>query len=313
MKAAKSLLTILTITTALAVQVQAQSFLTNGLVAYYPFDGNGNDMVNGNNITNSSISLTSDRFGKSNSAVVLSQAMGATNLISVVSSASRTLCEWVKVNNYPGNTTANFGPKPSASFVNFFNSTIIGNNLASDGEFWLDNGYGGLAFFQMPTPTNWSQIVIVYSGRIDTAQIYFNGQIIPLKRSLQEGGDTFGFTYPSQQYVVLNIPNGPGVSGFSTNNFTDDIRVYNRSLSSNEVQQLYAYESQPIVALKQAFKPTFSNLFLGTNYQLQISSNLNSWTNFGVPFTPTNTVQEFTNYFDTDVWGKLFFRLQTAP
>jgi hypothetical protein len=43
---------ILTITTALAVQVQAQSFLTNGLVTYYPFNGNANDASgNGNNGT----------------------------------------------------------------------------------------------------------------------------------------------------------------------------------------------------------------------------------------------------------------------
>src|SRR5271165_2960825 len=43
---------ILTITAALAVQVQGQSFLTNGLVAYYPFTGNANDASgNGNNGT----------------------------------------------------------------------------------------------------------------------------------------------------------------------------------------------------------------------------------------------------------------------
>ena len=37
MKSMKTLFGILTLTTALAVQVQAQTFLTNGLVAYYPF------------------------------------------------------------------------------------------------------------------------------------------------------------------------------------------------------------------------------------------------------------------------------------
>lgn len=50
MKKTKALLEIFTITLGLAVQVQAQSFLTNGLVAYYPFNGNANDATgNGNN------------------------------------------------------------------------------------------------------------------------------------------------------------------------------------------------------------------------------------------------------------------------
>ena len=43
MKTTKSLFGILTITAALGMQVHAQNWLTNGLVAYYPFHGNAND------------------------------------------------------------------------------------------------------------------------------------------------------------------------------------------------------------------------------------------------------------------------------
>lgn len=50
MKTTKSLFGILTITTALAVQIQAQSFLTNGLVAYYPFNGNLKDNAGTNDM-----------------------------------------------------------------------------------------------------------------------------------------------------------------------------------------------------------------------------------------------------------------------
>src|SRR4051794_12682629 len=45
----KQRLAFLTITAALAVQVHAQTFLTNGLVTFYPFNGNAND-VSGNNV-----------------------------------------------------------------------------------------------------------------------------------------------------------------------------------------------------------------------------------------------------------------------
>ncbi len=69
MKTTRALVAILAIILGLAVQVQAQSFLTNGLVLYYPFDGNANDASgNGNNGTVEGATLTTDRFGNPNSA-----------------------------------------------------------------------------------------------------------------------------------------------------------------------------------------------------------------------------------------------------
>ena len=64
MKITKSLFGILTITAALAIQVHAQTLLTNGLVAYYPFNGNANDESgNGNDGTIVGATATADRFG----------------------------------------------------------------------------------------------------------------------------------------------------------------------------------------------------------------------------------------------------------
>jgi hypothetical protein len=65
--------------------------------------------------------------------------------------------------------------------------------------------------------------------------------------------------------------------------------------------------------LKRAVYPSFANLFLGTNYQLQVSTDLNTWTNSGSAFTPTNSVMDYPQYFDVKSWGELFFRLQAAP
>lgn len=54
----------------IAPQVLAQqpAFLTNGLVAYYPFNGNANDMVGVNNGVVNSAVLTTDRFNNENQA-----------------------------------------------------------------------------------------------------------------------------------------------------------------------------------------------------------------------------------------------------
>jgi hypothetical protein len=93
----------------------------------------------------------------------------------------------------------------------------------------------------------------------------------------------------------------------------DDIRIYNRALSSSEIQQLFALESGPRLSLIKAVKPSFSNLILTTNYQLQVSGDLNNWTNQGSTFAATNSTIIFPQYFDVENWNKLFFRLQVSP
>ena len=67
------------------------------------------------------------------------------------------------------------------------------------------------------------------------------------------------------------------------------------------------------VDLTKAVKPTFSGLTLTTNYQLQISSDMNTWINYGSPFTATNTVMAYPQYWDVDDWGRLFFQLRMVP
>jgi hypothetical protein len=93
----------------------------------------------------------------------------------------------------------------------------------------------------------------------------------------------------------------------------DDVRIYNRALSSSEVAQLYAIESGPRVDLIKAVKPSFAYLSLGTNYQLQVSGDMSTWTNQGAAFTATNSSMVYPQYWDVDNWSKLFFRLQVSP
>ena len=53
---------------SLSASAQQPAFLTNGLVAYYPFNGNANDMVGINNGVVDSAVLTTDRFNNKNQA-----------------------------------------------------------------------------------------------------------------------------------------------------------------------------------------------------------------------------------------------------
>jgi N-acetylneuraminic acid mutarotase len=74
---------------------------------------------------------------------------------------------------------------------------------------------------------------------------------------------------------------------------------------------LWEFDPQLLrVNLVKAVKPSFCNLDVGTNYQMQISSDLTTWTNYGSPFTATNASMVYPEYFDVDNWGKLYFRVQ---
>jgi hypothetical protein len=63
----------------------------------------------------------------------------------------------------------------------------------------------------------------------------------------------------------------------------------------------------------EAVTPSFNNLRLGTNYQLQVSTDLNTWSNTGPVFTATNASAAYPQPFDVGNWNHLFFRLVSAP
>ncbi len=107
-----------------------------------------------------------------------------------------------------------------------------------------------------------------------------------------------------------------GSDGSILDNFNgsiDEVRLYNRAFSGSEVRQLYAYEYGLHVNLLKAVKPSFDGLGLGTNYQLQVSADMSTWTNEGSPFMATNTSMVYPQYWDVDNWNGLYFRLQVSP
>jgi hypothetical protein len=63
------------------------------------------------------------------------------------------------------------------------------------------------------------------------------------------------------------------------------------------------------IGLIKAVKPSFSGLSVGTNYQLQVSGDLNTWTNQGAAFTATNASMIYPQYWDVANWNQFFFRL----
>jgi hypothetical protein len=136
-----------------------------------------------------------------------------------------------------------------------------------------------------------------YDGQF--ISIYVNGK---LGASLAYNGTNP--PYPQN----MKIGTATHFSGSWFNGSCDDIRIYNRALSSNEVAQLYSIEAGFLNIHKAVYLDT-GGLIVGSNYQLQASSDLQNWTNQGAVFTATNAYWRPANYWDTENWNQLFFRL----
>jgi hypothetical protein len=109
---------------------------TNGLVGWWPFNGNANDESgNGNHGTVNGATLTADRNGTANSAYSFD---GVSNTITVQNSNSLqfdlksfSYSFWIKLDNYPTNGKAN-------NFIYKIDYPEV-NGV----RFWLSNQEGG--------------------------------------------------------------------------------------------------------------------------------------------------------------------------
>jgi hypothetical protein len=287
--------------------VPAQGFLSNGLVGYYPFNGNAVDESgNGNDGIVTGALLTIDRFAVPSSAYHFSdlgQGITTSNANGFpVSTNDFTVSFWVDVSSNSGTHQVFVCNQADQQF-----QIHMGPLVSSQTQIGFQAGGTGAAYTPF-IPWNlgqWYNVQVVRSQNTNI-MIYRDGiqlssQITTLGNQAppEQWNLTFGyFAYSPRQQVYGSM---------------DDIRIYNRALSTSELQQLYQYESGPRVSLLKAVKPSFRNLSLGTNYQLQVSGDLLSWTNQGSSFTATNGTFVYPQYWDVDDWGQLFFRLTVTP
>jgi hypothetical protein len=322
MKTTKKLFGILTITAALAVSVQAQSFLTNGLVAYFPLNGNANDASgNGNNGFAENTFATTNQFGQADSAL----GFAGNSWVYVPYSASLFTTNYTVSmmfnckTNFASNGSGNFcllrSGNASTDYAHGYEIAAV--DFGQNFGFWDFSGdfVGG---GKCVTPINnwqqnqWYNLTFTRNGLV--AQLYVNGTLV----ASVTNSTPYTPAQSSPLYIGANTvdpaTSDPTVAPWDFfTGIISDVRFYNRGLSSTEVQQLYFYESGSQVNLVKAVKPSFNYLRLGNNYQLQVSTDLNTWTNQGSAFTATNTSMVYPQYWDVDNWNQLFFRLQLAP
>ena len=230
----KFLVAALLITTSSAF-AQVPSYVpTNGLVGWWPFNGNANDESgNGNNGTVNGATLTSDRFGSLNSAYSFNNNEITTNISSVKFSSDYTISIWVRAN--PNNQT--------------YPTFLCGNNVLSG---WTDPNYLETNLYQNKfvhylqiAPQNAGQVL--YQSNTITLNTWYHLVISNVNQqcNMYVNGifnSTIGPIYLSNLGAYLHIGNGRG-NGEIFIGQLDDIGIWNRALTQQEITALYNAQS----------------------------------------------------------------------
>jgi hypothetical protein len=304
MKTQKVLIGMSLIMSFIAMPVHAQDWLTNGLVSYYPFNGNANDESgNGNNgMLNGGTTYSTDRFGVPDHAV---RFVTNTDIICTSKSFDNpqvfSTSVWFATASTNEGALLGFDDGQCSHIFHWDRYTWL--NASGNLVFYVYNGSEYCVTAESYNNGLWHQAVSVLSS--NGMQLYVDGILRAQNSSVTSGQAYTGY------WRVGGLDYDGGLAAMIGS--VGDIRIFNRALSANEVAQLYALEAPPAtIGIRKAVYLEASNLRLGTNYQLQISSDLNTWTNTGSAFTATNSIWRSTNYWDVD-WNQLYFRFQIVP
>jgi len=316
---------------------------TTGLVAYYPFSGNANDLSGrGNNGTVYGAALAADMFGNPSSAYSFD---GVNDYILVPDSSSLDLTTA---------TTISAWINPGECPVTDQGCPILAKGTGAGGEAYsfdiADNGNtlrflcrsGGTAYFVkafgwLTTGKigKWIHIAVVYNGSNHTAKIYENGTTIATNSSMPSSMST-----NAHETSIGSRQNASSTYDLNLKASLDNIRIYSRALSDTEITDLYnEFASQtgplPISPIDNKLVNSHDVNFLwhasdsAVSYHIQASPD----STFGgvefdqvVPAPDTATIAHsllFSNYFwrvraylaaDTTAWSYTAkFRIDTIP
>lgn len=202
-----------------------------GLVCFYPFNGNAND-ESGNNFngTVNGATLTNDRFGQGNKAMLFdgNDKISVPNFNQITGNSPRTISVWVKTTQ---NNEHNYWIYWGAYSDNA--SSVLGNLFSPPAT----NYFGFLGWSNDTNITNsahydnsWHQVVVSHDGLI--TKLFIDGVLKTqrtLTRPYQTGIDklTIGCSIADHAFFKGTL---------------DDIKIFNRCLSDDEIVQLYNLE-----------------------------------------------------------------------
>jgi hypothetical protein len=226
------LLLIAGFTTIMTAQVPSY-VPTNGLVGYWPFNGNANDVsTNANNGTNNGATLTTDRFGNANSAYFFNKSeqdnITIANTSSYNFSNSYSINLWYKLdsNQQQSTTGVDYNVFISKHQGGTYNSSFIiyTENVCRPSTYMttIDDVIGYISDPSMCDTSNWHMITMTFGS--SNLKMYFDGILYNTVTGLQNIKQT-----------TLPIIIGEG----EMRGNIDDIGIWNRALTTDEITNLY--------------------------------------------------------------------------
>jgi hypothetical protein len=212
--------------------------LSIGLVAHYPFDGNANDEsgFSDHGVVVGSASLTWNRFGHTNSAYLFdgeSQHITATGSYLPRNTEPRSVSLWVRTDDLPKQPQIRIPLGWGSNTDNQAFGVIMGPSIPATWgvQFW---GGGQDIMSDVNVEQQWHHLVAAYDG--SNVALYVDGvsQLTGTKHTSTGAGG-------------LSI--GAGVETFVDSFETafkgavDDVRIYNRALSTSDIHKLYYQEA----------------------------------------------------------------------
>jgi hypothetical protein len=215
---------------------------TNGLVGWWPFNGNANDESgNGNNGVVNGASLTTDRFGNVNTSYSFN---GLTDFITVLQNSNLspteaiTLAAWVNIDptiDFPFVGIINKELDAYPSYASY--QLITGNSglnetgdpgitiITSNSYEWT--GVTGASFLNQ-----WVYLVGTYDG--NQLKCYHNGNLVS---TISQNG-TIQYSNTNVEFGRRTNNNATGVNTYFKGEI-DDVGIWNRALNQQEITELY--------------------------------------------------------------------------
>ena len=280
---------------SLGLTAQLPSYVpTNGLVGWWPFNGNANDESgNVNNGTINGATLTTDRFGVANKAYSFNPSSNSNVTIPFSNSLNSiqngiTLSAWIYMD---GGTPAGTPPRilelrgaygggGDAGFV-MLSTTNNATSRAFELRWYNNNGNSNLNFSPTNstlTTLNWHLITFTADGTNGTAKYYFDGVL----QSTSTNSIITQCNYNNNSLILGAEPNLLGKWGGKL----DDIAIYNRALTQQEITNLYSGSTPPTITTSAA--PTLINCGESTTLTASSISATQPCTKADLPATLQN-------------------------
>ena len=239
----------------------------NGLVTWYPFNGNANDQSgNGYNGTVTGASQTSDRFGNANSAYKFN---GNSDFIDVadntalrLSNTDFTISVWINETSRASTQEAIISKRTGVG-GNGYILNIEGSVQAIPGltNFHVSGGLDPRAYSNSIVPLNvWKHITLIYQLSSQIFKTYIDGVL---------DSSTPGISSPNAMTnVVMKIGTDAAGNPYFFHGKIDDIGIWSRALTECEIASLNDTIFRPTYDINKTANVCYGDsIILGGAYQ----------------------------------------------